>query len=88
MFYKTTETYKFSVEELETDTESFAILHPYKKDVYDIVEEAARLFYYGKSGWTHSWPLTFVIHTNNNTYVTRASVFILSSIPSFDVILI
>jgi len=88
MDHKTLETYKFSVKELETEFETFTVLHPYEKDVYDIVEEAARLFYYGRSGWSTAWPLTFTLHTNNNVRVAKASVFILSAKPEFDVVLI
>jgi len=88
MDYKELETYKFSVKELETEFETFTVLHPYEKTVYDIVEEAARLFYYGKSGWSTGWPLTFILHTNNDISVAKASVFILSSRPKFDVVLI
>lgn len=88
MDYKAFETYKFSVEELSNDFEQFTVLCPLEKDVYEIVEESARLFYYGKSGWKQGWPLTFIIRTLNNLPVAKASVFILSSKPNFDVILL
>ena len=79
--------FRFSIEELHTEKESFTILHPYDKTAYDIVEEAARLFYYGKSGWKEGWPLTFVIETMSGIVVARAHVFIMSSVPHFEVIL-
>ena len=85
--HKTAGKYKFSVIELQTEPESFSVLHYTEKDVYEIVEEAVKLFYYGKSGWTECWPLTFVIYNSKDKVIARACVYILSSIPTFDVIL-
>jgi hypothetical protein len=55
--------------------------------VYEIVEEAVKLFYYGKSGWMEAWPLTFVIYNSKDKILARACVYILSGTPTFDVIL-
>jgi hypothetical protein len=78
--------YYFSVEEVQSEREMFTILHPHGKTVYDLAEEAARLFYYGKSGWKEIWPLTFVIESTKGVLVTRAHVYIVSSVPDFEVI--
>ena len=78
--------YKFSVAELQTEPETFTVLHHTEKDVYEIVEEAVKLFYYGKSGWTESWPLTFTIYNSQEKPIAKACVYILSGIPTFDVI--
>ena len=78
--------YKFSVAELQTEPESFTVLHHTEKDVYEIVEEAAKLFYYGKSGWVESWPLTFTIYNSQEKPIAKACVYILSGTPTFDVI--
>jgi hypothetical protein len=80
--------YKFSILELASDFERFSILHPYDKTIEDIVEEAAKLFYYGKCGWEEAWPLTFVIHTLDDNFLVKASVFILYDTPTFDVIIL
>ena len=85
--HKTAGKYKFSVAELQTEPESFSVLHHTEKDVYEIIEEAVKLFYYGKSGWMEAWPLTFVIYNSKDKIIARACVYILSSIPTFDVIL-
>lgn len=84
---KYTNQFRFSIEELHNEKESFTIAHPYDKTAYDIVEEAARLFYYGKSGWEEGWPLTFVIETMSGVVVARAHVFIGSALPHFEVVL-
>jgi hypothetical protein len=80
-------TYRFSVEEINSEKEAFNVLYPDDKTEYDIVEEAARLFYYGKSGWKEGWPLTFAIETMEGRVIIRAHVFIGSSLPHFIVIL-
>jgi hypothetical protein len=79
--------YKFSVEELRSDFESFMVLKNIK-DVHEIIEEAVKLVYYYKSGWDMIWPLTFILHDENDKFIARASVFILSNIPTFDVIIL
>jgi hypothetical protein len=84
--HEAAERFRFSIEELHTEAETFTVIHPYEKDEYDIVGEAARLFYYGKSGWKEGWPLTFNVESVNGIHIARASVFILSAYPHFDVI--
>lgn len=79
--------YSFSIEELQTEPESFSVLYHTEKDVYEIIEEAVKLFYFGKSGWMEGWPLTFVIYDSKGKTIARAYVFVLSAIPTFDVIL-
>ena len=79
-------TYRFSIEEINSEKETFNVLYPYDKTDYEIVEEAARLFYYGKSGWKEGWPLTFVIETMDGSVIIRAYVFLGSSLPHFIVI--
>ena len=79
--------YKFSIVELQTEPESFTVLHHTEKDVYEIIEEAAKLFYYGKSGWLEGWPLTFVLHSFNGAFVAKAYVFVMSATPTFEVVL-
>ena len=88
MIYHTGDTkrYRFWIEELQTEPETFSVLHYWDKDEYDIVGEAARLFYYGKSGWKEGWPLTFVIENLEAKTLARAYVFILSAKPDFEVI--
>lgn len=71
--------YKFKVDELNSDWQTFCIPHSTEKTIYDIVQEAARLFYFGLGGWQESWPLTFTIKDLNETLVTKSSVFILST---------
>ena len=85
--HKTAGKYKFSVTELQTEPESFSVLHHTEKDVYEIIEEAVKLFYYGKSGWMEGWPLTFVIYDARGKSIARAYVFVMSATPTFDVIL-
>lgn len=80
--------YLFYIEELCTEREKFGVLHPWDKDPEDIVEEAARLFYYGKAGWKEAWPLTFVIESLKGLRIAKAHVFILSSQPKFEAILL
>ena len=85
--YKTAGKYSFSIEELQTEPESFLVLYHTEKDVYQIIEEAVKLFYYGKSGWKEGWPLTFVLYNSNRIRIARAYVFVMSGTPTFDVIL-
>ena len=85
--HKTAGKYKFSVTELQTEPESFLVLYHTEKDVYQIIEEAVKLFYYGKSGWMEGWPLTFVIYDARGKSIARAYVFVMSATPTFDVIL-
>jgi hypothetical protein len=79
--------YKYKIEEIDSDWEVFTVLHPKRKDIYDIAEEAARLYYYGRSGWAESWPLTFVIRTVSDMFVAKAFVFVCSATPDFDVVI-
>jgi hypothetical protein len=76
----------FSVEEVQGERETFTISHPHGKTVYDLAAEAARLFYYGRSGWREAWPLTFVIESMEGVLIVRAHVYIISSVPDFEVI--
>jgi hypothetical protein len=85
--HKTAGKYSFSIEELQTEPESFSVLYHTEKDVYQIIEEAVKLFYYGKSGWKTGWPLTFVLYNSNRIRIARAYVFVMSGTPTFDVIL-
>ncbi len=80
-------TYRFSIEEIDSDRETFNVLYPFSKTASEIVEEAARLFYYGKAGHQEAWPLTFVIETMAGDIIARAYVFIKSSLPDFEVVL-
>jgi hypothetical protein len=68
------------------EQESFQVMHHLEKDHFDLIEEAARLFYFGKSGWLEAWPLTFSVYTSSGLHIKSANVFILSGTPSFDVI--
>jgi len=79
--------YKYRVEEIRSDWEVFTVLYPKTKNIYDIAEEAARLYYYGRSGWEEAWPLTFVIRTSGDVFVAKAFVFVCSSAPDFDVVI-
>jgi hypothetical protein len=79
--------YKYKVEEVDGDWESFTVLYPKRKDVYEIAEEAARLFYYGRSGWMQAWPLTLLIRSAKDAFVAKAFVFVCSSTPEFDVVI-
>ena len=78
--------YQFKIEEEQTEWQSYNVLHHSEKDIYDIVDEAARLYFYGLGGWQVGWPLTFQIRTESGIPVVRASVFILTGIPDFEVI--
>jgi hypothetical protein len=78
--------FTFEVEETTSPPERFRILRPYEVESIDLVNEAARLFYFGKKGWEEPWPLTFTIRTVTGTVVIRAHVFILSAQPHFDII--
>lgn len=80
---------KFRYKVLETNSEwdTFTVLQQESKDVYDVVNEAARLYYFGRAGWMEAWPLTFVVESESGAYVAKAFVFILSAKPDFDVIL-
>jgi hypothetical protein len=86
--HKTAGKYSFSIEELQTEPESFSVLYHTEKNVYEIIEEAVKLFYYGKSGWMEGWPLTFVLYDSNRIRIARAYVFVLSAVPTFDVIMV
>lgn len=79
--------YRFRIEELASEPETFIVLYPYEKTAHDIVLEAARLFYYGKKGWAEGWPLTFVIETIQGATIIRSHVFVVSPTPDFDVVL-
>ena len=79
--------FNFVVDELETEPEPFTVLQHTEKDVYQIIEEAARKFYFGRAGFEEGWPLTFTLLNSNNLFIATAHVFILSAIPTFDVIL-
>jgi hypothetical protein len=78
--------YRFYIEEVQSDKETFTIIHPHSKTVYDIVEEAARLYYYGMRGWEEAWPLTFVIESMKGVLIVKAHVYIVSGVPDFEVI--
>ena len=86
--HKTAGKYSFSIEELQTEPETFSVLYHTEKDVYQIIGEAVKLFYYGKSGWMEGWPLTFTLRDANGKFIAKAYVFILSAAPTFDVILV
>jgi hypothetical protein len=45
------------------------------------------LFYFGRAGFEEGWPLTFTLLNSNNLFIAKAHVFILSGLPTFDVIL-
>jgi hypothetical protein len=79
--------YWYTVEDtyLDVGCEGFTI--SYWEDVYEIIEEAVKLFYFGKSGWKEGWPLTFVIYDSRGKSIARAYVFVMCSTPTFDVIL-
>ena len=82
-----TSKFRFRVLETEADWETFIVLQQEAKDIYDIVQEAAWLYYFGRSGWVEAWPLTFVVESESGAHVAKAFVFILSAKPDFDVII-
>lgn len=88
IYIKSTEQYWFQVEEKPDFRETFTVLHPKSKSITQVFEEAARLFYYGRAGWLESWPLTFRVETLTNKVVGRASIFVCSALPTFDVIVL
>ena len=57
-----------------------------KHDIFLIVEEAARNYYWGSGGWQDTWPLDFEIISDNGKILGEYTVWILSSYPDFDVI--
>ena len=79
--------FNFVVDELKTKPEAFTVLQHTEKDVYQIIEEAAKLFYFGRAGFQEGWPLTFTLLNSNGLFIAKAHVFILSALPTFDVIL-
>jgi len=78
--------FRFRVRELGTEWESFTVLQPRNKTTSEIVEEAARIFFYGRAGWKEGWPLTFDLQTLDGIKISTASVFVLSSEPRFEAI--
>jgi hypothetical protein len=85
---KEKQKFSFSIKELQTEPETFSVLYHTEKDVYEIIEEAVKLFYYGKSGWMEAWPLTFTVYNSKGMFIAEAYVFVMSATPTFDVILV
>lgn len=79
--------FQYKVLETETDWDTFTILQPEMKDIYDIIQEAARLYYFGRAGWMEAWPLTFSVRCESGLHLAEAFVFVLSATPDFDVII-
>ena len=79
--------YIFTIKERPDIKERFLIPDAKQMDHESIIEEAAKIFYYAKQGFEEAWPLTFLLQDENDAYVSRAHVFILSGLPHFEVIL-
>lgn len=78
--------FRFRVVETRLDWQRFTVLQPLGKDVFQLAEEAARIYYYGMAGWQEAWPLTFELETLKGNHLIKAAVFILTAQPDFDVI--
>jgi hypothetical protein len=77
--------YFYCINQLGVKNESFAV--PLEKNnLINIFEEAAKLYFYTKSGFKEAWPLTFTIYTKDLELLAAANIFVLSSLPNFDVI--
>jgi hypothetical protein len=78
-------TFKFSIEEVCYGPEEFLVPFEYQ-EYYCVMEEAAKIFYYARQGFEESWPLTFVIYSEEDVRLGRSYIFLLSALPHFDVI--
>jgi hypothetical protein len=79
--------FQYKILETESDWDTFTILRPEVNDIYDIIQEAARLYYFGRAGWMEAWPLTFLVRSESGLHLAKAFVFVLSPTPNFDVII-
>ena len=79
--------FQYRVLETDSDWDTFTILQPEVNDIYDIIQEAARLYYFGRAGWMEAWPLTFLVQSESGLNLAEALVFVLSTTPDFDVII-
>jgi hypothetical protein len=68
---------------LEGVSESFSLD---KDNLIEVFEEAAKLFFYTKEGFRVAWPLTFFLYTDTQELISSAKIFVLASLPRFDVI--
>lgn len=76
--------YTYYIEEVQK-TYSFNVTELFKTQDLSIAEEAARIFYFIKQGWEQAWPLTFHLY-DEKKLIGKYHIFILSSLPKFDVI--
>lgn len=79
-------TYKFSIIENGREPEGFEVPLGNHQDYYYVFQEAAKIYYYARQGFEEIWPLTFILHSENNEELGRGIIFLMSSIPHFDVI--
>ena len=77
----------FKIKERPDIKERFLIPPAKQQDYETIIMEAVRIFYYAKQGFEEAWPLTFILHDENEMFLSRAHVFIMSGLPDFEVIL-
>jgi hypothetical protein len=70
---------KFLIPEFSNKMLEIMVPQKLQYDVYDTFEEAARVFYWGMSGWDYVWPLYFELYTDNHVFVSKADIYILSS---------
>lgn len=70
---------KFYIPEFSTELMEFNIPKHLQYDVYDTFEEAAKIFYWGKGGWNYAWPLYFELYGDNQNFISKADIYILSN---------
>lgn len=81
---------KFSVPEISKDEMfSVSINSKFKNNTYKILEECAKFYYWGLSGWDKAWPLYFNLYTDNDYFIATADISILSAYREieFDIII-
>lgn len=76
----------FQITTFEHKPEQFNVPEKIKDDIYSIVEEAAKIYFWGLGGWSQVWPLDFLITTDSGEVIGEFIVWILSAEPEFDVV--
>ena len=84
----TVTTYHFIIPQFKEEIIPIKIGNRNTDSIEDIMEEAARVIYYGMAAWEEAWPLRFLMFSESGIPIATAEMFIMSSKPEFSAIII
>lgn len=84
----TSTTYHFIVPQFKEEIIPIKIGNQYTHSIEDLMEEAAKVTYFGMGAWEEAWPLRFLLFSESGMTIATAEIFIMSSEPEFSAVVI